>query len=282
MRELASSHSLSNGVPILRVRPMLLICSDNRIAANHTKLQPIDGDPQTRFNAGNDSPLKVKLSASGDLPEPFTIVNMASYASLEYGVAKLEVLYQEDLKCIAMSSDGWRCPETISKYPLLEARRFVKASSSSDAVLEIGLLLGLILCDGHSRGQLPQLYTEKWAHFLERRLSKNEAISKFNANNWLSFNFFGVQDTLHVSMPSTLMRPRSASSIHISQTKKDGEVSEETWNHPVLTPRPRSSLGSQKRDVPSFPFEFTAGSYHPSSMPKSGKCARDPITKTES
>ena len=50
-----------------------------------------------------------------DLPETSVLVGMESYASIEFGVANLEIMYQERLKCIAMTSKGWRCPMFIQE-----------------------------------------------------------------------------------------------------------------------------------------------------------------------
>ena len=78
-------------------------------------------------------------------------MSLNAYASLEFGVAKLEVINQETLKCIAMTSNGWRCQELIGKDSLLQARTQLRSSDDSQEGLE--RLAKLVLCLGHALGQ---------------------------------------------------------------------------------------------------------------------------------
>ena len=157
------------------------------------------------------SSVKPESDPGGYQPQNSVVVNMESYASIEFGVAKLEILYQEKLKCIAMSSNGWRCMEIISEEQLFKARELVRSSAKSDDVLDIELLLGSVLCPGHALGQLPQIYSEKWASFSEQRLSKDEAMSIFDAGAWISVDFFHSEESGQHSTPTKMRRPRSKS-----------------------------------------------------------------------
>ena len=122
--------------------------------------------------------------ADEDFPGTATLVNLNSYASLELGVAKLEIMYQESLKCISMASDGWRCQNPIQTEQLLQAQRLL--SSLGDSEEELKGLAKLVLCPGHARGKLPQLYSETWSVFAAKRLPKEEAMSRFDPEYWMS------------------------------------------------------------------------------------------------
>jgi len=128
--------------------------------------------------------------ASINLSENSVLVGMGSYASIELGVAKIEIMYQKDLKCIAMTSNGWRCQEIVHKEQLLKARELLRSSVISEGELDTTLLPQLVLCPGHVLGELPRIYSERWAAFAEQRLPKEEAMSKFNADFWMSVQFF--------------------------------------------------------------------------------------------
>ena len=179
---------------------------DSRPNIPHTKDQS-----QAYIDHDEASSVKPKSDPGGYQPQNSVVVNMESYASIEFGVAKLEILYQEKLKCIAMSSNGWRCMEIISEEQLFKARELVSSSAKSDDVLDIELLLGSVLCPGHALGQLPQIYLEKWARFSEQRLSKDEAMSIFDADAWISVDFFHSEQSGQPSTPTKMRRPRSKS-----------------------------------------------------------------------
>ncbi|KAH8598784.1 hypothetical protein B0O99DRAFT_614165 [Bisporella sp. PMI_857] len=142
-------------------------------------------------------------------PEVLMLVNMESYASIEFGVAKLEIMYQENLKCIAMTSDGWRCQEIIHNARLQKAREMLSSSVNLEAELRSDILPPLVLCPGHALGQLPEIYSEKWAAFAEQRLTKEEAMSGFDADYWMSV-FRDARSDAH-ALPINLNRPKSAS-----------------------------------------------------------------------
>jgi hypothetical protein len=128
--------------------------------------------------------------ASINLPENSVLMGMESYASIELGVAKIEIMYQKNLKCIAMTSNGWRCQEIVHEEQLLKARELLRSSVMSEGELDTKLLPQLVLCPGHVLGELPRIYSERWAAFAEQRLNKEEAMSKFNADFWKSVQFF--------------------------------------------------------------------------------------------
>jgi hypothetical protein len=145
---------------------------------------------------------------------------MESYASIELGVAKIEIMYQEDLKCIAMTSNGWRCQEIIFEEPLLQARELLSSSVKSEGELDTEILPRLVLCPGHARGELPRIYSERWAAFAEQRLPKEEAMSKFNADFWMSVQFFDNARSVEPAFPNRMRRPRSESHISAWQSEK--------------------------------------------------------------
>lgn len=127
---------------------------------------------------------------AGDVPAVSILMNMDAFASIEFGVVKLEIMYQDNLKCIAMSSDGWRCSEIIDQEQLLKARRHLSFSSHCQTEADIAPLPPLVLCPGHTQGDLPRIYTDRWTTFAEQRLPKKEAMQKFNTERWMSVQFF--------------------------------------------------------------------------------------------
>ncbi len=117
-------------------------------------------------------------------------MNLAAFASIEFGIAKLEIMYQDELRCIAMTSNGWRCPEVIHQEQLLETREILSSSVIIGAEVDIAQVPSPVLCPGHARGDLPEIYTEKWTSFAEQRLPEEKATRKFNAESWMSVQFF--------------------------------------------------------------------------------------------
>jgi hypothetical protein len=151
--------------------------------------------------------------AASNLPETSVLVGMESYASIEFGVAKLEIMYQENLKCIAMTSSGWRCSTIIQEEQVLKARELLKSSVTTEGDLDMELLSRLVLCPGHALGDLPRIYSERWAAFAEQRLPKEEAMSKFNAELWMSVEFFHGDWRDDPGVQRAMRRPKSASNL---------------------------------------------------------------------
>lgn len=181
-------------------------------------------------------------------------MNIESYASMEFGVAKLEILYQEKLRCTAMSSNGWRCPEIMSEEQLLKARELVISSAKSDAVLDTELLVRSVLCPGHALGQLPQIYSEKWTRFSEQRLSKDEAMSIFDADAWISVQFFHSEKSGQPSISREMRRPKSASNIYKSQNAEHREIQKRRFGRNSLWPPFKAPLDSQGQELqPGLP-----------------------------
>jgi len=170
---------------------------------NYTNLNPIETTPHHTDNA---------------VPESSVVMSMESYASIELGAAKLEIIYQDDLKCIAMTSDGWRCQEIIHQDRLLHARRLLNKSVVSDTELDLDLFSFLVLCPGHAGGDLSCIYSGKWSAFAEKRLPKEEAMAKFDAEFWMSVEFFG-NEVSDAAISKTIRRSISASHIHPSQNR---------------------------------------------------------------
>ncbi|KAE9363006.1 hypothetical protein N431DRAFT_433228 [Stipitochalara longipes BDJ] len=126
----------------------------------------------------------------GEIPAISVLMSMDAFASIEFGVVKLEIMYRDNLKCIAMTTDGWRCEEVIDQEQLLRARGHLSASSHCETETDIAPLPPMVLCPGHAQGDLPRIYTERWATFAEQRLPKEEAMRKFDAEFWMSVQFF--------------------------------------------------------------------------------------------
>jgi hypothetical protein len=202
---------------------------------------------QLYIDHGETSTVEPESGPSGYRLQTSVLVNMESYASMEFGVAKLEILYQEKLKCIAMSSSGWRCPEIIHEKQLLKARELVSSSVKSETVLDIKLLAESVLCPGHTVGQLPQIYSEKWTRFSEQRLSKKEAMEIFDANAWKSVQFFRSEQGTQLLVPRRISRPGSASSLSSYQSAKHGKISQRREKY--LWPPLKAPLDSQGQDI---------------------------------
>jgi hypothetical protein len=178
------------------------------------------------------------------------LMSLDAYASLELGVAKLEIMNQESLKCIAMTSDGWRCQELIEEESLLQARTQLRSSDNSQDGFE--RLAKLVLCFGHARGQLPQIYSENWYDFATKRLTKEDAMSKFNAEQWMSVQFFNNQPAPHTELRKT----RSASHLPL----QDGiGHSSKPPAHPPIPPERHRRLSDQA----NFSFNFKCASQKP-------------------
>jgi hypothetical protein len=222
--------------------------SNIQIDGSHTNTPPTTDQSQTYIVHGEADTLEPEFDSSGYRPQTSILVSMESYTSIEFGVAKLEILYQEKLKCIAMSSDGWRCQEIICEKQLLKARELVSSSAKSDAVLDMELLAGSVLCPGHALGELPQLYSEKWARFSEQRLSKDEAMSIFNADAWMSVEFFHSEESGQPSVSTKMRRPRSASNISASQSAKHGQINKGRIGAHSLWPPLKASFHFQGQE----------------------------------
>jgi hypothetical protein len=72
-----------------------------------------------------------------------------------------------------------------------------------DSEEELKGLAELVLCPGHARGKLPQLYSETWSVFAAKRLPKEEAMSRFDLEQWMSVQFFNDHNTLQTGLRKT-------------------------------------------------------------------------------
>ena len=81
--------------------------------------------------------------------------------------------------------------------------------------------------------KLPQIYAEKWNDFATKRLTKKDAMSKFNAEQWMSVQFFNDQCAPHTELRKT----RSAS--HLPLQDGTGNTSKSPAHHPLLPERHR-------------------------------------------
>ncbi|KAL5327987.1 hypothetical protein ACEPPN_005693 [Leptodophora sp. 'Broadleaf-Isolate-01'] len=119
-----------------------------------------------------------------------------------------------------MTSDGWRCPTFIHKEQQLMAQELLSSHATAGSEVDIELIPRLVLCPGHAIGELPRMYAEKWADFSKQRLSKEEAMSKFNADFWMSIQFFSNEkrhdDTFRATSSN---RPRTVS--HLSSCSRN-------------------------------------------------------------
>lgn len=220
---------------------------------------------------------------SEDLPKTSILNGIDSYASLELGVAKIEIMHQENLKCIAMTSDGWRCQEVIDEEQLLEAREHLSSSIHSERGFDFYILSGLVLCPDHALGELPQVYADKWSAFAAQRLSKEEAMSRFDANRWRLVQFFSSEGTKEAASPKEVKRARSASNISATQRERHGSPSNTRTRSDFL--RPTLPVTSEFRKQ-QFEFFLPNNEFNPCPMPSfmgllqsrylSGKFVRNP------
>lgn len=117
-----------------------------------------------------------------------------------------------------------------------------------------------VLCSGHALGQLPQIYSEKWARFSEQRLSKDEAMLIFDADAWISVQFFHNDENGQPSISKKMRRPRSASNISEQQKAEHREINKGKSGGDSLWPPLNGSLDSQEQ---IFQFGFTNSSANP-------------------
>jgi hypothetical protein len=186
---------------------------------------------------------------SMNLTENSGLVSMESYASIELGVAKLEIFFQDSLECMAMMSNGWRCQEFIPDEQLVKARELLCSSALSEADLDIDLLSQLVLCSGHANGELPRIYSERWAAFVEQRMPKEEAMSKFNADFWMSIQFFDNEKRDELTPPRKMNRPRSASNLSSRRSERHDFVSNRRSGGESLGIPLNAALNPQGREL---------------------------------
>jgi hypothetical protein len=91
-----------------------------------------------------------------------------------------------------------------------------------DSEEELKGLAKPVLCPGHARGKLPQLYSKTWSIFAAKRLPKEEAMSRFDPKQWMSIQFFNDHNTLQTGLRKTkstsnLRKLSSRESITISK-----------------------------------------------------------------
>lgn len=100
------------------------------------------------------------------------------------------------------------------------AQELLSSHATAGSEVDIELIPRLVLCPGHAIGELPRMYAEKWADFSKQRLSKEEAMSKFNADFWMSIQFFSNEkrhdDTFRATSSN---RPRTVS--HLSSCSRN-------------------------------------------------------------
>lgn len=212
-----------------------------------------ENDFQTQDHpSGGDQPAHTPPEdeqAHEDIPGTLNLVSLHTYASLELGVAKLEIMYQKSLKCISMASYGWRCQELIQTERLLEAQRLLSSLGGSKE--ELKDLAKLVLCPGHSRGELPQLYSETWSVFAAKRLPKKEAMTRFDPDYWIPVQFFNDQNT-HQTEPR---KTKSTSNLHQTEFDRAGYPSPDRVevDSKLSTPGPRLPQGKR--------FDFFLSTY---------------------
>lgn len=64
-------------------------------------------------------------------------------------------------------------------------------------------LAKFVLCPGHALGKLPQLYSKTWSVFAAKRLPKEEAMPRFDPEQWVSVQFFNDHNTLQTGLRKT-------------------------------------------------------------------------------
>ncbi|KAH7314198.1 hypothetical protein BKA65DRAFT_542243 [Rhexocercosporidium sp. MPI-PUGE-AT-0058] len=245
----------SGSTPESQGRPVSAPTSSNR---DQNYLEILTGVAQVQVNGDHEPTSLPEFEpdcTAQNLPEISVLVGMESYASIELGVATLEIMFQENLKCIAMTSDGWRCPTSIHKEQHVRARDLLSSYTTAGSALDIELIVGLVLCGGHSSGELPRIYSEKWSIFSKQRLPKEEAMSKFDADFWMFVQFFPDKKRADGTHRTTsFYRPRSTS--HGSSRSRDENDfgSTERAGESSQTPQFKSPWESQTRM-----FEIASG-----------------------
>ncbi|RDW58125.1 hypothetical protein BP6252_13536 [Coleophoma cylindrospora] len=154
------------------------------------------------------------------MPVPPVEVDMSSFVSLDLAVAKLEILERKSLNCIAMTMNGWRCKNVIEPDQLLKARELLGSFVSTGSNIDFNTLSGLVLCSDHRRTTLPENYSEKWATFSAQRLSKDEAISRFNPSQWNVVQFFGNEEIEKTACSKGSESPGLPSRVSTPQSKQ--------------------------------------------------------------
>jgi len=212
----------------------------------HSPIGTLDATdhPQRPSSSDNSAPLELWHNLpSKNMPSSSVLISMEAFASIEFGVAKLEIMYQDSLRCIAMTSDGWRCHEILSQGQMFKARELLLSSVTSRVEFDIEFLPRIVLCPGHARCDLPRIYAERWTTFAEQRLPKDEAMRKFNAEFWMSIEFFsnesrGDHSLLTNSERGTLAEGRSrlASNLFDRELEKDDFVGNEGIERDSLRP----------------------------------------------
>jgi hypothetical protein len=211
-----------------------------------------------------------------NMPETAVLMSMDAFASIEFGVAKLEIAYQDNLRCIAMTSEGWRCQGIIHHAQLHKARDLLSSLVVSGTEVDMVLLPPLVLCPGHAQGDLPRIYAESWTSFAEQRLPKEEAMRKFNADFWLSVQFFPTQKhgepVLSSSKESQFSpegraleakRSRSASNLSARLREHNDSVKDQSTGRDSLFPPLEAPLGyrGQEFDFSEPKMRFTVAEW---------------------
>lgn len=219
------------------------LLSPNRLNVQERLDKPLPSEPESGVESEGTA-------------ESSVLMNLSAFASIEFGVAKLEIMFQDKLRCIAMTSDGWRCPEVIHQEQLLETREILNSSVIIGAEVDIAQVPFLVLCQGHARGDLPRIYAEKWTSFAEQRLPKEDAMRKFNADNWISVKFFPDE-----RRSLELKRPRSASHLTSRQNETDHLARDANVGANTLFPPLEAPLNhhGQRFDFSKPKIEFNAG-----------------------
>jgi hypothetical protein len=136
--------------------------------------EPSDDDQRSDCSSPADDSW---TPANIDLDGTRAVTSLQSYASLEFGVAKLEIMHRENLQCIAMTTDGWRCSELIPGRSVEQARDTLTSTMMPDTNQLEDIARG-VLCSGHAI-RLPEIYADSWSVFIRQRLPTEEAISRF-------------------------------------------------------------------------------------------------------
>jgi hypothetical protein len=165
---------------------------------NDTVPERSDNDHSSDSRApADDSRMPVGNTDSEDTG---AVPNLQSYASLGFGVAKLEIMHRENLRCIAMLTDGWRCSELIPGRSVEKAQDILTSTTTFDKD-QLENIARAVLCSGHGIC-LPGMYADTWSVFTMQRLPAEEALLRFQ---------FTFEDS---QLQETLERARSASELH--------------------------------------------------------------------